>query len=157
MDKKIKYFHDDLLGHKDRVYKYSLIASNKIIQRAYEHDNDKLLNPIVHDIYSEYSEEWRKADHVSQDENYQNIKATMRVGLDAHTLIQRHHFYSNEIENITLFDYIEAICDWIGAIQRYTMDNDTILEHLHGNLDRYIKQKEIHPILMNTARELLGE
>ncbi len=157
MDKKIKYYHDDLLGHKDRVYKYSLIASNKILKRAYEHDNDKLLNPIIHDTYSEYTEIWRKADHVLQDENYQNLKAQMKVGLDAHTFSQRHHFYSNDFEDVSLFDYIEVICDWIGAIQRNTQDREMILKNIQVNLDRHIEQKELHPLLINTAKELLDE
>ncbi len=157
MDKKIKYYHEDLLGHKDRVYKYSLKASNKILRRAYEHDNDKLLNPIIHDTYSEYTEVWRKADHTLQDKNYQELKAKMIVGLDAHTLVQRHHFYDNDCKDISLFDYIEVLCDWIGAIQRNTMDSKIILERLQVNLDRHIEQKELHKILINTAKELLDE
>jgi hypothetical protein len=81
----------------------------------------------------------------------------MKVALDHHYSNNRHHpeYFENGINDMTLIDLIEMLCDWYAATQRHN-DGD-IFKSIEFNKTRFNMSDQLVSILTNTVNELIKQ
>jgi hypothetical protein len=146
---KFKYRHD-IIDHKEKVGKNLLKIQTEIGRRMYSHDNDKIANDTIFEVYEQYNSKLRNEKYDSPE--FLKYAKIMRPAVQLHTSKNRHHFYdkSNQIKNeeVDLIDLIEVLCDWIGATERNP--NIDFKEALEYNFEKYNIPKEWRIIMLNT-------
>lgn len=105
--------------HLEMVDKKLVLSSMILCERAVEHDKDKIFNPIVYAAYNKYFPELKKIPFGTEE--YKNFEK--KYFDQAHQIHaqNRHHFYSprNHLDDINLFDLIEAIIDISESSRQY--------------------------------------
>ncbi len=81
----------------------------------------------------------------------------MKVALDHHYAQNRHHpeHYKNGIDDMTLVDLVEMLCDWKAATLKHNDGN--ILRSLEINSKRFNMSPQVYNILKNTVEQLFEE
>lgn len=138
--------------HKVRSLLYLMIA--ELDKRAREHDLSKLESPEA-EIFGEYTPELGKTKYGSPE--YQALLEKVNVALDHHYAKNRHHpqHWPNGINDMTLVDLVEMLCDWKAATERNKDGNiRTSIEH---NTERFEMSDQLRKIFENTVREMFRD
>jgi hypothetical protein len=135
--------------HIEHVRKYIRFMIDKIDMRGVKHDASKLESPEV-EIFAEYTPKLNNTTFGS-DEYYKNLEA-MKSALDHHYASNRHHpeHFVNGINDMTLVDIIEMLCDWKASTLRHNDGN--LLKSIETNAERFNMDGQLRQILINTAR-----
>ena len=78
----------------------------------------------------------------------------MKPALDHHYANNRHHpeFFKNGINDMTLVDLIELLCDWYASSKRQY--NGNIRLSIEKNRERFNMSDQLIRIFENTIKEL---
>ena len=135
--------------HIEHVRKYIRFMIDKIDMRGVKHDASKLESPEV-EIFAEYTPKLNNTTFGS-DEYYKNLDC-MKPALDHHYASNRHHpeHFVNGINDMTLVDIIEMLCDWKASTLRHNDGN--LLKSIETNAERFNMDGQLKQILLNTAR-----
>jgi len=157
----MSHFTKDLANHKKGVGMLLASAANDLVMRGINHDMDKLENDIILNTYEKYNEQWRNAPFKSKE--HYAIKPKMKEAFDIHAQ-NRHHFYSERSEltyrDLTLFDYIENLADWIAASDRDCKTVEAKKERISMLINKYYLKGDATKIefvtmLHNTAHLMI--
>ncbi len=142
-DELIKY-------HKEKMEEKLLFVSEEFSKRSKEHDNDKIENKEVYNVYKEYFPKLKKFPFGSKEYNDFERKYFDK----AHQIHaqNRHHFYSNRnnLEDVNLFDLIEVIIDISESAKQYGDYNKT-MESLKN---KQILNYDLEELIKNTLEYL---
>ena len=141
---------EDTLKHINSVEKFIKIFTNGLIFRINNHDRSKLKKPEK-SIFDEYTPKLANSTYGSDE--YKQYLKEMKVALDHHYAINRHHpeHFEDGIKGMTLIDLCEMIADWKAATLRHN-DGD-IIKSINLNQSRFGYSDELKQIFINTVNE----
>lgn len=141
----------DTYLHISVVRGYLLEVVKELVDRAHEHDASKLEAPEL-ETFDRFTQRLRSSTFGS-DEYKENLRG-MGEALDHHYANNRHHpqHYPNGIDDMTLMDLIEMICDWMAAVQRH--DDGDIDRSIEINQPRFEYGDQLKRIFQNTVKAL---
>ena len=124
---------------------------SNLIQRGHVHDASKLVSPEL-EIFNKHTPKLAKCEYGS-DEYKESLEA-IKPALEHHYAKNTHHpeHYVNGIDDMSLLDILEMLCDWKSASERNK--NGNILKSLDHNKERYNIDNQLYKILLNTINEL---
>ena len=131
--------------HKVRANLYKCIE--ELDKRAREHDLSKLDSPEK-EIFGEFTPELAKIEYGSEE--YKKLLEKVKPAIDHHYSKNTHHpeYYKNGINDMTLFDLVEMLVDWLAATERNK--NGNIRKSIDHNQLRYGIDDQLTKILHNT-------
>jgi hypothetical protein len=148
---KIMSYVEETKEHINRVAKLMLDACGELRIRAGMHDRSKFL-PEERTIYERVVPEIQQAtqQYGYGSPEYKNAVAKLGTALEHHYQNNRHHpeHFPDGINNMTLIDLLEMLCDWIAACEQRGGD---IQKSLEINQERYGIDSQLMSILRNTV------
>jgi hypothetical protein len=122
--------------------------------RAREHDLSKLENPEA-DTFGEFTPELAKVEYDSPE--YRALLEKVRPAIEHHYSKNRHHpeHWPNGVNDMTLIDLVEMLCDWKAATERNK--NGNIRTSIEKNTARYNLSSQVAQIMQNTVREMFQD
>jgi len=119
-------------------------------ERARNHDQSKLESP-EQEIFGETFEELGKTEYGTPE--YDKLLERVKPAIDHHYANNRHHpeHWPDGINNMTLIDLIEMLCDWKAATKRNK--NGNIRTSIEKNATRFQMSDQLKQIFENTVRE----
>jgi len=141
----------DTLIHIQTVHRFVIDVIYALLNMTASHDNSKLFEPEK-DIFDEYTPKLKKSTY--GDAEYKQFLKEMGVGLNHHYEHNRHHpeHFENGINDMTLMDLIEMVCDWKAATLRH--DDGNIHKSIDINSRRFNIDKQLTSIIHNTIKAL---
>lgn len=141
----------ETIKHIENVRKYIKIITDALATRAVKHDSSKLESPEV-DLFTEYTP--KLATSTYGTEEYNGFLEEMGVALQHHYAVNRHHpeHFSRGINDMTLVDIVEMLCDWKAASLRQNDGN--LLKSIEVNAKRFGYDDQLKNIFINTAKLL---
>lgn len=135
--------------HIESVRKYIRFITDRLTTRGVEHDRLKLESPEV-DIFAEYTP--KLAETTYGGEEYNKYLEEMDIALQHHYANYRHHpeHFENGINDMTLIDVVEMLCDWKAATLRHNDGN--LLKSIETNAQRFGYDDQLKQIFINTAK-----
>lgn len=140
----------DTINHIHEVRKMMIKIAKELLDRAQDHDATKLVAPEL-EVFTENTPKLKSSTYGSEE--YNNFLKDMRVALDHHYARNRHHpeHFKNGINDMTLIDLIEMLCDWYSAARRHNDGN--IRKSIELNKSRFNIDTQLTGILTNTVVE----
>lgn len=137
--------------HIELVRKYLRFMTDRLTTRGVEHDRLKLESPEV-EIFAEYTPKLAASTYDSEE--YNSFLKEMNVALQHHYAHYRHHpeHFDRGINDMTLIDIVEMLCDWKAASLRQHDGN--LLKSIEQNARRFGYDDQLKQILINTAKLL---
>lgn len=144
----------ETLKHIDEVRKNLYSVVDELLDRALKHDLSKLESPEV-ELFGEFTPELAKTEYNSKE--YLELLAKVKPAIGHHYSKNRHHpqFWVNGINDMTLIDLLEMICDWRAATKRNK--NGNIRTSIDHNATRFNIDFQLTKIFHNTVRELFKD
>lgn len=144
----------DTKSHIHTVRTFIMEMQNCLDERAWFHDNSKLESPEK-ELFDKYTPLLNGLTYGSDE--YKQCLKEMGVALEHHYANNSHHpeHHPNGIEDMSLLDIAEMLCDWKAASTRHA-DGD-IMESIRYNQEERKEFKlspEMRRIFENTVREL---
>lgn len=138
----------DQLKHTKEVSRLIRIVCCKLLERADDHDNSKLKEPEA-SVFREYVPKLSKLTYGSEE--YDQSLKEMQVALDHHYAHNRHHpeHHNNGINDMTLVDLVEMICDWKAATAKH--EDGDIVKSIDHNVGRFHIMPQLERILRKTV------
>ena len=135
--------------HIENVRKYIRFITDRLTTRGVEHDKLKLESPEV-DIFAEYTP--KLAEMTYGSEEYNICLKNMDGALQHHYANYRHHpeHFENGINDMTLIDIVEMLCDWKASTLRHNDGN--LLKSIETNAQRFGYDDQLKQIFINTAK-----
>lgn len=123
-----------VLEHKEKVAQNLLIISNKLMERAFVHDNSKF-SATEHDGFLENTKVLNKLEYGTQE--YKDQLKKLKPVLDHHYKHNSHHpeHYENRTQDMSFLDIIEMVCDWKASVERH--DTGDIDKSMNINKERF--------------------
>jgi len=139
----------ETIKHIEMVRKYLRIITDALTTRGVKHDSTKLESPEA-EVFAEYTP--RLAVSTYGSDEYNNSLKEMSVALNHHYAANRHHpeHFSKGIDDMTLVDIVEMLCDWKAASLRQNDGN--LLKSIEINAQRFGYDDQLKRIFINTAR-----
>lgn len=139
----------DTIKHIENVRRFIKLITDKLTNRAIDHDSPKLESPEV-EVFTEYTPKLASSTYGSPE--YNEFLKGMNVALEHHYAHCRHHpeHFSNGINDMNLVDIVEMICDWKAASMRQNSGN--LLRSIEINAKRFGCDAQLKQILINTAK-----
>jgi hypothetical protein len=136
------------MRHIETVRNFMNSMIIELITRQEHHDQSKLEEPEV-SIFEEYTPKLRDCTYDSDE--YNVYLKEMKVALAHHYSKNRHHpeHFGTGINEMTLIDLIEMICDWKASGMRHN-DGD-IFQSIEKNKIRFGISDQLESILVATA------
>jgi hypothetical protein len=140
----------ETLKHSRRVDELLLELVADIQARITKHDLSKMQQPEL-PIFDEFSPKLKDSTYGSPE--YFEYLEQMQVALRHHYASNRHHpeHFENGIDDMTLVDLVEMLCDWKAATERH--DTGDLDRSFEINQDRFNMSEQLVYILRNTAEE----
>src|SRR6266487_1604582 len=140
----------DLVDHKQRVAYYMQAVANDLFRRAAVHDNSKL-SPEEFEAYDEAFPNFKK--YAFGTEEMQAVYDRIRPALQHHFQANDHHVehFEHGIDDMSLVQLIEMLCDWLAASERSQVDFSTGLEM---NRKRFHIDDQLFGILKSTVIQI---
>jgi len=134
--------------HIDSVQVLMNFVCTLLQQRAREHDFSKKELPEK-EIFDEFTPKLRDTTYGSDE--YKQYLKDMGAGLKHHYKANRHHpeHFPLGINNMTLIDLIEMLCDWLAATKRHADGN--IHCSINHNEERFAYSSQLTRLFHNTA------
>ena len=142
----------ETLKHIDKVRLLMAKLSEEILRRALDHDWSKL-NPPEKEYFDNFTEALSKLTYGSEE--YKKSLEDLKPALEHHYAENMHHpeFHRDGINDMTLIDLIEMVCDWKAASERH--ENGDIFKSLEINKQRFGVEPQLAKILENTVKKYL--
>lgn len=136
--------------HKDRVFSLMSELIKELNLRAVKHDDSKLVDPEVK-YFNSVVGQLKELEYGSEE--YEEQLKILSKALEHHYKHNRHHpeHHKNGINDMTLVDLVEMICDWKAASERH--DSGDIFKSIEINQKRFGYGDELKSILINTANK----
>ena len=141
----------DTLEHIAKVESYLNDFRAKLYMRAIVHDASKLQSPEK-EAFDEVTPQLHGLTYGSEE--YKASIAKLGPALEHHYRHNSHHpeHYPGGVDDMSLLDIIEMLCDWYAATQRHA-DGD-MERSLRINADRFGIDRQLAMILANTAQDM---
>ena len=141
-------------NHIKEVQKNISIILKDLLDRSLIHDDSKLISPEL-EIFGEHTPELSKVEYGSSE--YKELLSKIKPAIDNHYSKNRHHpeHWPNGIEDMTLIDLCEMLCDWTAATKRNK--NGNIRKSIEINSQKYNISPQLKKIFENTVREFLSK
>ena len=120
----------------------------ELINRGNVHDQTKTKSPEV-EKFTELTPKLAGSTYDSPE--YKNFLAELKSALDHHYAKNRHHpeHFPNGVNDMTLVDLVEMLCDWKAASLRHNDGN--ILTSIEKNTERFNISEQLAQIFKNTV------
>ncbi len=134
--------------HIEQVRAYLNLFIRELLHRGELHDQSKLDHPEV-EAFTEYTPKLAASTYGSKE--YEEFRLLMKPALDHHYARNSHHpeHYKNGINDMTLIDLVEMLCDWKAATLRHNDGN--LRKSIELNAKRFNISPQLTEILENTA------
>ncbi len=144
----------ETIKHIHRVRHFLYLMIEELDRRAREHDLSKLESPEA-EVFGEWTPELGKVEYNSPE--YKDLLLKVKPATDHHYAKNRHHpeHWPKGLEDMTLCDLVEMLCDWKAATERNK--NGNIRTSIEKNTDRYKLSPQLAQIMQNTVREMFQE
>jgi len=144
----------EVVKHVKNVKRYLNVIAKRLKDRGLKHDQSKTEDPEV-SIFAEYTPKLKKSTYGSDE--YNKFLQEMKSALDHHYAQNRHHpeHFKNGLDDMTLVDLIEMLCDWKAATLKHNDGN--ILKSLEINAKRFNISPQLYNVLKNTVEQLFEE
>ncbi len=143
----------DTHQHTVEVSRNLAKITKNLIDRSTVHDLSKFENP-EREVFAENNEKLGLVEFGS--EAYKNLLQEVKPAIDHHYAVNRHHpqHHKNGVEDMTLCDIVEMLCDWKAATARNK--NGNIRKSIEINAEKYNIPPMLRKILENTVKEELA-
>ena len=123
----------------------------RLMRRASVHDRSKL-GPEEKPLFDAHTPGLKETTYGSEE--YKARLASLKPALDHHYAHNSHHpeFYENGVDDMSLLDVVEMLCDWKAASERHA-DGD-ILRSLVVNRERFKISDQLYALMLNTVHEM---
>lgn len=141
----------ETIKHIENVRKYIRIFTDALTNRAIRHDSTKLESPEV-EVFAEFTPKLAHSTYGSEE--YNGFLKQMNTALQHHYASNRHHpeHFTKGIDDMTLVDIVEMLCDWKAASLRQNDGN--LLKSIELNANRFGYDDQLKKIFINTAKLL---
>jgi hypothetical protein len=138
--------------HAANVEKLLRQMCTELAKRGKEHDKSKMEAPEV-DYFAVATPKLKGLTYGSEE--YKACLREIKPAIDHHNKVNRHHpeHHKNGVDDMTLIDLMEMICDWIAASKRHA-DGD-VLKSIEINKKRHNLSDQLAIILKNTVEALV--
>jgi len=135
--------------HSVRQNLYKMIEN--LDERARTHDQSKLESP-EQEIFGENYEQLGKTEYGTPE--YNALLEKVKPAITHHYANNRHHpeHWPNGVNDMTLLDLVEMLCDWKSATSRNK--NGNIRKSIEINSERFNMSPQLKQIFENTVREM---
>lgn len=139
----------DTWKHIRTVQFYIRDIVDQLEQRAYDHDQSKLVDP-EREVFDEYTPKLEHSTYGSEE--YKGFLRGMGEGLQHHYKVNDHHpeHFENGIKDMDLIQLTEMLCDWKAATTRHA-DGD-LARSIEQNQERFGYSDDVKRILLLTAK-----
>lgn len=139
----------ETIKHIESVRKYIRVITDMLTTRGVKHDASKLESPEL-EIFTEATPKLAGLTYGSEE--YEESLREIKPALDHHYAANRHHpeHFPDGIEDMTLVDIIELLCDWKASSLRQHDGN--LLKSIEANAQRFGFSKQLKKIFINTAK-----
>lgn len=136
-------------AHIEQVRKYIRFFTEKLTDRGERHNKSKLISPEV-ELFAEHTERLNQIEYGSEE--YKQELEALKPALEHHYAVNSHHpeHWPHGIEDMSLFDICEMLCDWKASSERNK--NGNLLKSIEINAKRFNIDPQLTQILLNTAR-----
>lgn len=136
-------------AHIQRVGTLLVGCSAKLARRAVDHDASKW-SPEEWPAFEDATPKLAGMTYGSDE--YTAALASIQPALKHHYAANTHHpeHHANGVDDMTLLDLIEMLCDWKAATERH--NDGSIVKSLEHNKGRFKIEPQLLRILENTAR-----
>lgn len=137
--------------HIEEVRKNIRWFTDKLTSRGVNHDKSKLRSPEV-EAFAEHTPRLEYLEYGS--EAYERELEELQTTIDHHYAKNRHHpeHFDNGINDMTLVDLVEMLCDWRASAKRNK--NGNLLKSIEKNAKRFHIDSQLKQILVNTAKSI---
>jgi hypothetical protein len=144
----------ETMKHIQSVRSFLYLMIEELDNRARNHDQSKLESPEA-EIFGEYGPELIKTKYGSPE--YAALLEKVKPATDNHYAKNRHHpqHWPNGVNDMTLVDLMEMLCDWKAATARNKDGN--IRTSIDINQKRFEMSPQLAQIFHNTVREMFRE
>ena len=141
----------ETIKHIENVRKFIRIFTDALTTRAVRHDSTKLESPEV-EVFAEFTPKLANSTYGSEE--YNGFLKQMNTVLQHHYASNRHHpeHFTKGIDDMTLVDIVEMLCDWKAASLRQNDGN--LLKSIELNANRFGYDDQLKKIFINTAKLL---
>ena len=141
----------ETIKHIECVRKYIRIFTDSLTTRGVKHDASKLESPEV-ESFTKCTPKLAKLTYGTSEYN-ESLKE-LDSALQHHYANNRHHpeHFSKGIDDMTLVDIVEMLCDWKAASIRQHDGN--LLKSIEINAKRFGYDDQLKKIFINTAKML---
>lgn len=141
-----------VLAHKQLVAKYMQLIAADLTKRAIVHDDSKF-SPEESEAFERVTPLLKTLEYGSPE--YKEALKELGPALEHHYKHNCHHpeYSESGINDMSLPDLIEMVCDWIAATQRIKDGN--IYRSLEINKKRFHIDTQLGYILSNTIGDIL--
>lgn len=135
--------------HIERVRKYIRFFTDRLTTRGVNHDASKLEEPEIQ-AFADCTEQL--SETVYGSEEYKAHLEALQPALSHHYAANAHHpeHWPNGIEDMSLLDIVEMLCDWKASTER-TKDGN-LLKSIEINANRFKIDNQLKQILINTVK-----
>lgn len=142
------------IAHIQRVRHFLTLMIQEMDHRAQVHDLSKLESPEM-EVFGKYTPLLAKTEYGSEE--YKELLKCVAPATAHHYSKNRHHpeHWPNGINDMTLIDLVEMLCDWRAATERNK--NGNIRRSIEFNRDRYAISPQLARVMENTVREVFKE
>lgn len=144
----------ETIKHIQSVRSFLYLMIEELDNRARNHDQSKLESPEA-ETFGEYTPELAKTKYGSPE--YTALLEKVKPATDNHYAKNRHHpqHWPNGVNDMTLVDLVEMLCDWKAATARNKDGN--IRTSIDINQKRFDMSPQLAQIFHNTVREMFRE
>ena len=139
----------ETIQHIETVRAYIRDIIDRLTFRAVEHDRVKLETPEV-ELFAKLTPKLAAATYGSEE--YNAFLKELEPALQHHYAHCRHHpeHFDKGINDMTLVDLVEMLCDWKAASLRQHDGN--LLKSIEINAKRFGYDDQLKQIFINTAK-----
>lgn len=140
----------ETIEHIENVRAELRFFSDKLTSRGVKHDRPKLESPEV-EMIAIAKKKLSELEYGSEEYERQR-KEMNETWLNDHYAKSRHHpeHFPNGINDMTLVDIVEMLCDWVASAKRNK--NGNLLKSIKTNAERFHIDAQLEQILENTVK-----
>ena len=142
---------NDTLAHIEKVQEFIGRFNTELHQRGINHDQSKL-SEEEKPYFDIYTPKLKNCTYGSDE--YKTYLKELDVALRHHYRHNSHHpeFHRNGINDMSLIDIVEMLCDWKSATLRH--DNGDLIKSIEINQERFKYSDQVKQIMLNEAKNM---
>lgn len=143
---------DHVWPHIHHVQLFLMRIIEEIHVRMFNHDLSKLSRPEVK-TFTEYANQLSELEEGTFA--YKRVLKAMNEALNMHYANNRHHpeHHKNGVDDMSLIDLIEMVCDWKAVSLSGEMSMEQFLEDAK---ERFGLSEQTYNVLYNTIEQFFG-